>query len=96
LLEQGDGEDRILARLEEGLSAIRDFGAEALVVSLGFDMAADDPLAAVKVYPEGFAEMARRITALGLPTVLVQEGGYLGPSLALNARSFLTTCRAML
>jgi len=96
LLEQGDGEDKVLARLDQGIAAIKSFGAEALVVSLGFDMAADDPLAAVKVYPEGFSEMARRITAMGLPTVLVQEGGYLGPSLALNARSFLTTCRNML
>lgn len=93
LLPMGASQDDVLARLEEALAAIRDFGAEALVVSLGFDMAADDPLAAVNVYPEGFAEMARRITRLGLPTVLVQEGGYLGPSLAKNAQAFLTACR---
>ena len=43
--------------------------------------------------PSGFAEMARRLAALNLPTVLVQEGGYLGPSLADNAKSFLTTFR---
>lgn len=59
-------------------------------------MAADDPLAAVNVHAEGFAEMARRITALHLPTVLIQEGDYLGPSLAANAQAFLTTCRATL
>ena len=35
--------------------------AEALVVSLGFDMAVDDPLAAVSVYPDGFAEMATTV-----------------------------------
>ena len=83
----------MLALLDKGIAAIRDFGAEALVVSLGFDMAADDPLAAVKVYPDGFAEMARRLAALNLPTALIQEGGYLGPSLADNAKSFLTTFR---
>ncbi len=93
LLEQGQGEPEVMARLDQAIAAITDFGAEALVVSLGFDMAADDPLAAVKVYPQGFAEMGRKISAMGLPTVLVQEGGYLGPSLAENARSFLTACR---
>ena len=83
----------MLALLDKGIAAIREFGAEALVVSLGFDMAADDPLAAVNVYPDGFAEMARRLAALNLPTALIQEGGYLGPSLTDNAKSFLTTFR---
>ncbi|MHC1551488.1 histone deacetylase family protein [Phyllobacterium sp. K27] len=93
LLKQGAGEDDVLAALDNAIAAIRDFGAEALVVSLGFDMAADDPLAAVSVYPGGFAEMARRLAAINLPTALVQEGGYLGPSLADNARAFLTNFR---
>lgn len=94
VLNMGDGEAEVLAALDTGISAVRSFGAEALVVSLGFDMAADDPLAAVEVYAGGFAEMARRIAAMDLPTVLIQEGGYLGPSLRANAEAFLTTFRA--
>ncbi|MFT7390725.1 MAG: acetoin utilization deacetylase AcuC-like enzyme [Paracoccaceae bacterium] len=93
LLEQGASEDDVLAALDQGIAAARAFGAEALVVSLGFDMAADDPLAAVQVRAPGFAEMARRLAALDLPTALVQEGGYLGPSLGDNAAAFLTTFR---
>ena len=93
LLEQGASQDDVLATLDKGIAAARAFGAEALVVSLGFDMAADDPLAAVAVYPDGFAAMARKLADMGLPTVLVQEGGYLGPSLADNGRAFLTTFR---
>jgi acetoin utilization deacetylase AcuC-like enzyme len=93
LLEQGASEDDVLDALDRGIAAVRDFGAEALVVSLGFDMAADDPLAAVQVRAPGFAQMARRLAALDLPTTLVQEGGYLGPSLADNAQAFLTTFR---
>ena len=93
LLEQGANQDDVLAVLDKGIEAIRAFGAEALVISLGFDMAVDDPLAAVAVYPEGFAEMAHRLADLNIPTALVQEGGYLGPSLADNAKSFLTTFR---
>lgn len=94
VLPVGATQDDVLAQLDGALQAITDFGAEALVVSLGFDMAEDDPLAAVGMRADGFAEMARRITALDLPTVLVQEGGYLGPSLALNARAFLTAARS--
>ena len=93
LLEQGAHQDDVLATLGTGIAAAQAFGAAALVVSLGFDMAADDPLAAVNVYPDGFAAMARALAGMGLPTVLVQEGGYLGPSLADNGRAFLTTFR---
>jgi acetoin utilization deacetylase AcuC-like enzyme len=93
ILNMGDGEAEVMAALDRGIAAIQDFGAEALVISLGFDMAADDPLAAVNVYPEGFSDMARRIAAMGLPTVLIQEGGYLGPSLRTNAEAFLTAFR---
>ena len=93
VLKMGDGEAEVMEALDRGIAAIQDFGAEALVVSLGFDMAADDPLAAVQVYAEGFAEMARRIAAMGLPTILIQEGGYLGLSLRSNAEAFLTTFR---
>ena len=93
VLELGASQDTVLEALNRGIAAIAGFGAEALVVSLGFDMAHDDPLAAVQVHADGFAEMARRIAAMGLPTVLVQEGGYLGPSLKANAEAFLTAYR---
>ena len=79
--------------LDTALTAIRNFAPDALVVSLGFDMATDDPLAAVQVHSDGFAEMARRLAALNLPTILVQEGEYLRPSLADNAKAFLTPFR---
>lgn len=92
-LPSGADEAFILKRFEEALAAITAFGAEALVVSLGFDMAADDPLSEVHLSGDGFEAMARAIVKLGLPTALVQEGGYLGPSLAENARRYLTASR---
>ncbi|WP_163269365.1 histone deacetylase family protein [Chelativorans alearense] len=93
LLSPGAGVQTILERFAEGLAAIRAFGAEALVVSLGFDMAENDPLSEVKMTGEGFAAMAREIVRLRLPTALIQEGGYLGPSLARNAEIYLTASR---
>ncbi|WPZ16781.1 histone deacetylase family protein (plasmid) [Nitratireductor rhodophyticola] len=95
-LKPGSDTETILGRFREGLAAITAFGAEALVISLGLDMAADDPLSEVKLTGDGFATMAREIAALGLPTALIQEGGYLGPSLSRNAEIFLTASREAL
>lgn len=89
----GAEEHQVLTRFDEAITAIQNFNPEALVISLGFDMAADDPLGEAKVTAAGFARMARSIIHMGLPTVLVQEGGYLGPSLAKNAHAFLTAAR---
>jgi acetoin utilization deacetylase AcuC-like enzyme len=95
-LKPGADVDTILGRFREGLEAIKAFGAEALVISLGFDMAEDDPLSQVKMTGEGFATIAREIVALNLPTALIQEGGYLGPSLSKNAEIYLTASREAL
>ena len=51
-------------------------GATALVVALGVDAAGGDPEAPLEVTPAGFRAAGRRLGAMGLPTVVVQEGGY--------------------
>ncbi len=61
--------------------AAASFGADALVVSLGVDAARDDPESPLSVSADGYAETGRLLAGLGLPTVLVQEGGYHLPSL---------------
>ena len=58
-------------------------------MALGLDAHEDDPLKGFKVTTAGFARAAQRIAAIGLPTVLVQEGGYLSPALGTNLASFL-------
>lgn len=72
----GTGDDVWLEAIGTGLAAIRDFGAEALVVSLGFDASEHEPLAALKVTAEGFARAGAAIAKAGLPSAIVQEGGY--------------------
>ncbi len=96
VLQPGSDLATILARFEEMMAAVEAFRPQALVVSLGFDMAEDDPLSVVGMTTAGFEAMARRLVGLGLPTVLVQEGGYLGPSLANNAVAFLAAADAAL
>ena len=54
----------------------RDGGARALVVALGVDAAAGDPESPLAVSPDGFRAAGRALGALGLPTAVVQEGGY--------------------
>jgi acetoin utilization deacetylase AcuC-like enzyme len=51
-------------------------GARALVVALGVDAAAGDPESPLQVTPAGYREAGRVLGGLGLPTVVVQEGGY--------------------
>ena len=56
--------------------AVASHGAQALVVSLGVDAAAQDPESPLLVSQEGYAEAGRILAGLDLPTVHVQEGGY--------------------
>jgi len=71
----------VLARLDQGIAAIKSFGAEALgVVPWALDMAADDPLAAVKVYPKAFQKWPPDSTRPwpAPPVLLVQEAAIWG------------------
>jgi acetoin utilization deacetylase AcuC-like enzyme len=88
-LPLGSGDDPWLAAGQEGLERIGRFAPTALVVALGLDASESDPLQGLRVTTRGFARMAALIAALGLPTVLVQEGGYLGPELGENLAAFL-------
>lgn len=88
-LPLGSGDDAFLAALDIGLAKVRAFGAEAIVVALGLDAFAGDPFAGLKVTESGFRAIARRLGQLNLPSVLVQEGGYLCPELGRNLVAFL-------
>ena len=53
-----------------------DCGARSLVVALGVDAAAGDPESPLEVTADGYRAAGRVLGAVGLPTVVVQEGGY--------------------
>ena len=61
-----------------------------LVVCLGLDTAKGDPTGSFTLGSEDFRHNGRAIGALGLPTLVVQEGGYRTRSLGTNARHFFT------
>ena len=75
-LAQGSGDAPWLEAIAAGLAAIRDFGADALVVSLGFDASEHEPLGFLRVTEDGFARAGEAIGAAGLPAAIIQEGGY--------------------
>jgi acetoin utilization deacetylase AcuC-like enzyme len=88
-LRLGAGMAEYRPALATALGRILEFGAAALVVALGLDAYECDPLSGLKIPTEGFGEIAGAIAKLGLPTVLVQEGGYLSEALGRNLATFL-------
>jgi acetoin utilization deacetylase AcuC-like enzyme len=78
-----------LGALGEALARIRDFSPRYLVVSAGFDTVMGDPVGCFHMSAEGLRQTGVRIAALGVPTVIVQEGGYALSNLGRNALAFL-------
>ena len=87
-LPKGTGDEAFLDALAGGLERIARFAPKALLVSLGLDAQENDPLGILKVTTGGFGRIGRAIAALGLPTVIVQEGGYICPELGDNLAAF--------
>ncbi|MFC0409781.1 histone deacetylase family protein [Roseomonas elaeocarpi] len=88
-LPLGSGDAAWLSAIDEAVTAIRRFAPAALVLSLGFDASEHEPLNALSVTAEGFARAGERVAALGLPTAVVQEGGYAVEQLGGLLRRFL-------
>jgi acetoin utilization deacetylase AcuC-like enzyme len=88
-LPRGTGDAPYLVTLDQALAYIRGFAPRHLVVSLGLDTVEGDPEGGFRLTRAGLREVGGRIAQLGLPTVLVQEGGYLLESLGSNTLAFL-------
>ena len=57
-------------------------------MALGLDTAKGDPTGSFSLKARDFRENGRIIGALGLRTLVVQEGGYRTQTLGINARNF--------
>lgn len=75
-LPDGTGDDAYLRALEAAAEVVAAFRPTVLVVSLGFDTLAGDPIGAFRLTVDGYRRVGRLLAGLGLPTLLVQEGGY--------------------
>jgi acetoin utilization deacetylase AcuC-like enzyme len=75
--------------LIQALDRIGQHDPDLLIVSYGADTYENDPISHFKLKTSDYAAMARRIASLGLPTVVVMEGGYAVEALGANVASFL-------
>ena len=78
-----------MAALDTALTRIADADVDALVVSLGVDTYEHDPLGTFIIGTTDFVEIGAAINATGLPTVVLQEGGYAVGDIGANVAAFL-------
>ncbi|WP_348753403.1 histone deacetylase family protein [uncultured Aquincola sp.] len=88
-LAHGSGEAEFLSALDQACQAIADHRPRALVLALGFDTHRDDPISVLRFDFSTYRAIGERVRALGLPTVVVQEGGYQVDVLAPGLRALL-------
>ena len=76
--------------LDTALAAIAGWGASFLIVSFGADTHSSDPISSFALEREDYGELAGAIAALGVPTLVLMEGGYAVGDLGLNVAAFLS------
>ena len=75
--------------LTQALGDIQTFGAEALVVSLGLDTYAGDPISGFALRSDDYLHVGADLALANLPTVFVFEGGYAVAELGINTVNVL-------
>ena len=83
-------DDAYISALSTCAEKIAAFKPTALIVSLGLDTFITDPIADLAVTTEGFARSGALLAQLGLPTIVLQEGGYDVEALGRNVHAWLT------
>ncbi|HYA32263.1 MAG TPA: histone deacetylase, partial [Thermodesulfovibrionales bacterium] len=73
----GSGDKENLSAYRELLPPLmQEFGPDIVLVSAGYDIHQDDPLAAIRVSDEGIRVITRSILSFPAPAVFALEGGY--------------------
>jgi acetoin utilization deacetylase AcuC-like enzyme len=89
-LPRGTGFSAWQAALRAALVRIAAFHADALVVSLGVDTFAEDPISFFRLKSADFLAYGRMIGDCALPTLFVLEGGYAIDAIGINVVNVLT------
>ena len=85
----GTGDDGFIAALKTARQRVEQFDPDILFIALGLDASESDPLRGLRVTTDGFGQTGKAIADFGLPTVFVQEGGYLSDVLSDNLAAVL-------
>lgn len=84
-LPAGTAADQWFAALEIACARIAAHRPAALVVSLGLDTYAGDPLTKFQLESSDYLKLGARLSRLRLPTIFILEGGYAVATLGENA-----------
>jgi acetoin utilization deacetylase AcuC-like enzyme len=90
----GSDDEAFLEANAKTCTAIEAFRADALVISAGWDAHRDDPLSKLAVSTDAFARLGELYGGLGLPTLIVQEGGYSLQAIEAASYAFMQAFRA--
>jgi acetoin utilization deacetylase AcuC-like enzyme len=93
-LPQGADDASYIAGCARLVRAAAEFGAEAVVLSAGWDAHKDDPLSKLAVTTAAFSAIGHVFGALPVPVLVVQEGGYSPGASAEAVPAFLGAFRA--
>lgn len=88
-IKPGVDDSGYLTVLARALKTIDKFAPDYLVVSFGADIMKGDPTGDFYITVDGMARIGAEIGALGLPTLIVQEGGYNLANLRRGVRAFI-------
>ena len=88
-MPHGSSEQVFMDNVDKALDVVRTFTPDVVVHVLGFDVYVDDPQAKCAVSTQGFTELATKIRNLGIPTMVLVEGGYLVEKLEDNLDAFI-------
>jgi acetoin utilization deacetylase AcuC-like enzyme len=70
--------------------SIAAFAPSMVIVSLGLDTYWNDPISDLALTTDGYRRCGEVVKQLGLPTVVLQEGGYDIEAIGRNAHAWLT------
>ncbi|QEI05134.1 histone deacetylase family protein [Pigmentiphaga aceris] len=88
-LPHGSGNEVFFDALDRALDALQAYAPKALVLPLGFDTYKDDPISVLRFDFDAYRRVGERVRELGLPTVVVQEGGYMVDAIGPGLDAFL-------
>ncbi|MFT5504655.1 MAG: acetoin utilization deacetylase AcuC-like enzyme [Gammaproteobacteria bacterium] len=75
--------------LEDACQKVKNYGPDAVIISLGVDTFEHDPISFFKLSSEDFIRYGETIGGMNLPTLFIMEGGYAVDEIGLNAVNVL-------
>ncbi len=88
-LPRGTGFAAWRRALDTALQVVDNFGADALVVPMGLDTFAGDPISGFTLQSDDYLALGAALAGAGLPTVFTFEGGYAVDAVGVNAVNLL-------